>query len=339
MGKKAKQAQSLRIAVDAMGGDYAPQEVVKGAVEAAGEIDSEVVLVGQQSVVERELRQYHLDGAKLSTHPAGEVIAMDEDPIRAVRRKTDSSIVVGINLVKNGAASAFVSGGSTGAITAASLLMLGRKKNIARPALAITFESPCGPVLCLDVGANADCKPEHLVQFAQMGHIYMEKIFNIPSPRVGLLSSGEEETKGNKLVRSTFPLLAKSGLNFVGNIEGNDIPKGSVDVVVTDGFTGNVVIKLSEGLGEVFSSLISQSADGASIRGNAKGRILNHTPGALLLGVNGNVVKTHGRSDCSAIKQTILIAEQMVKQKVLDAIGELSSHHRQPETPADTRHH
>ncbi|MFA4835789.1 MAG: phosphate acyltransferase PlsX [Dehalococcoidia bacterium] len=320
--EKAKQIETvIRIAVDAMGGDWAPREVVKGAVEAAHEINAEIVLVGQQEIIEKELIHYNLDGIKLTIHQAEDTINMDDDPVRAIRRKPDSSIVVGMNLVKSGAATAFVSGGSTGAVTAAALLILGRKKHIERPALAITFESTNGPVLFLDVGANADCKPEHLVQFAQMGNVYMQKIFNIAEPRIGLLSNGEEAKKGHKLARSAYPLLEKTGLNFIGNIEGHGFLKGSADVVVTDGFTGNVVIKLCEGFGEVFADIIGQSSNGNTIRTKAKGRVLNHTPGALLLGVNGNVVKTHGSSDSTAINQTIHVAERMIKQKVLETIG------------------
>ena len=314
--------KKTRIVVDAMGGDYAPQEVVKGAVEASGYIeDIEIVLVGQSKAVESELADYTFDRAKISIHPSEETINMDEDPVRAIRRKKDSSIVVGLNLVKSGQAVAFVSGGSTGAVTAAALLILGRKKGISRPALAITFESPAGPILLLDVGANADCKPQHLVQFAQMGNIYMQKIFDVIHPRIGLLSSGEEEFKGNKLTRSTHQLLAKSGLNFVGNVEGQDLPKGGTDVVVTDGFTGNVVIKLGEGLGEVLAKLSSSAGNGNPFLMEAKRRVLNHTAGALLLGVNGNVIITHGASDAVAIKQTIIVAEHMVRQKVAEAIG------------------
>ena len=321
MGKRSKEPPSERIAVDAMGGDYAPQEVVKGAVEAAREFDIEVMLVGQKAALQRELSQYDLNGLKLSTHPAEEIVGMDEDPVRAIRSKPDSSIVVGMNLVKAGQASAFVSGGSTGAVTAAALLMLGRKKGISRPALAITFDAPEGSVLFMDVGANADCKPQHLLQFAQMGNIYMRKIYSIKQPRIGLLSSGEEATKGNKLTRSTYPLLAKSGLNFIGNVEGQDLTKGGADVVVTDGFTGNVVIKLGEGLGEVLARFSSQEGEGSPLLSEAKKRVLNHTAGALLLGVKGNVIITHGKSDSVAIRQTIGIAEQMVKQKVLETIG------------------
>lgn len=315
-------SKEIRIAVDAMGGDYAPHEIVKGAVEAAQGLDISIVLVGKSEAVQTELNRYDLKGARVSTYPAEDTIEMDEDPVRAIRQKQDSSIVVGMNLVKEKKVSAFVSGGSTGAITAAALLILGRKKGISRPALGVTFDSPEGSVLLMDVGANSDCKPHHLEQFAKMGNIYMKKIYDVKEPRIGLLSTGEEKTKGNKLARATYPVLEKSRLNFIGNVEGQDIPKGGADVVVTDGFTGNVVIKLSEGLGEVLSDLFKKTPDDEfSILGKAKGRILNHTPGALLLGVKGNVVITHGKSDASIIKQTVHIAERMVEQKVLEAIG------------------
>ena len=323
MGRKAKQIDTIRIAVDAMGGDYAPHEVVRGAVEAARERDIEVVLVGQQETVQKELSQCNLAGAKVGICQAEETVSMDEDPVRAIRQKQNSSITVGINLVKVGQASAFVSGGSTGAVAAAALLMLGRKKGISRPALGVVFDSPSGPVLLLDVGANADCKPKYLLQFAQMGSIYMSKIHSIASPRIGLLSNGEEETKGNKLARATHQLLAKSGLNFIGNVEGQELPKGSADVVVTDGFTGNVVIKLSEGLGQVFAELSKQAVDNNPHFGEAEKRILNYTAlgGALLLGVKGNVIITHGKSDAGAIKQAVRLAAQMVEQRVAEAIG------------------
>ncbi|MFO8101753.1 MAG: phosphate acyltransferase PlsX [Dehalococcoidia bacterium] len=321
MVKKPKEAKANRIVVDAMGGDYAPREVVKGAVEAARELGIEVILVGQEKAVNKELAKYDIDGVSISVYPATEVIGMDDDPLRAVRRKKDSSIVVGMNLIKEGNAAAFVSGGSTGAVTAGASLILGRKKHISRPALGITFESLGGPVLLLDVGANADCKPKHLVQFAEMGSIYMQKIYGIREPRVGLLSSGEEDFKGNELARSTYPLLAKDGLNFTGNVEGQDIPKGGMDIIVTDGFTGNVVIKLGEGLGEVLMTLFGNSGNGESLIKAAKMRVLNHTAGALLLGVNGNVIITHGKSDAEAIAHSVQLAEQMIEQGVTEAIG------------------
>jgi len=322
MGIAIKQTNPVKVVVDAMGGDYAPGEVVKGAVEAAQEFKNiEVVLVGPREAVQKELSQYETKGLKISLVPAEETIAMDEDPVRAIRRKPDSSIVVGINLVKKGEAAAFVSGGSTGAVAAAAFLILGRKKHISRPALGAMFESLKGPSMLLDVGANADCKPENLLQFAQMGSIYMQRIHGLAQPRVGLLSSGEESTKGNKVTRSAHELLAKSRLNFVGNVEGRDIPRGMADVIVTDGFTGNVVIKLAEGLGEMLGELFKKMNGGASLFKDK--RVLNHTAGAMLLGVDGNVIITHGKSDSSMIKHSIQLAGRMVDQGVTEAIGAL----------------
>ncbi len=320
MGIGSGETQLTKIAVDAMGGDYAPHEVIKGAVEASREFGNlEIVLVGPRETIEKELRQYPTDGLKITTISAEEVVAMDEDPVRAIRRKPNSSIVVGINLVKNREAQAFVSGGSTGAVAAASLLILGRQKRIARPALGAMFESPKGPAMLLDVGANADCKPQNLLQFAQMGSAYMHRIHGIENPRVGLLSSGEESTKGNKLTRTAHLLLAKSSLNFIGNVEGRDIPVGAADVVVTDGFTGNVVIKLAEGLAAMLSEFLKNSHSGSSLLKDK--RLLNHTAGAMLLGVDGNVIITHGKSDSAMIKYSIQLAGRMIEQKVTEAIA------------------
>jgi len=321
MSKQSGLTKANRIVVDAMGGDYAPREVVKGAVESSTKFGIEVILVGQPEAIQGELSRYTYDSTRLRVHPAEETIGMDEDPIRAIRRKKNSSIVVGMNLVKEGEAAAFVSGGSTGAVTAGASLLLGRKKHISRPALGVTFDSLNGPVMLLDVGANADCKPHHLVQFAEMGNIYMGKIFNIANPRIGLLSTGEEDFKGNKLTSSTHALLAKADINFVGNVEGQDIPKGGADIIVTDGFTGNVVIKLAEGMGEVLMRLAGGSKNGHSVIEAAKTRVLNHTAGALLLGVNGNVIITHGKSNADAITYSIYLAEQMIEQGVTEAIG------------------
>lgn len=313
----------IKIVVDAMGGDYAPGEIVLGAIEAARERNIEVVLVGQREAVEKKLSECDIGGIRISTCWAEESVTMGEDPVQAFRSKPNSSIAVGINLIKSGQASAFVSAGSTGAVAITALLTLGKKKGISRPALGIVISSFSGPVMFLDVGANPDCKPQHLVQFAEMGSIYMKKIFNIFEPRIGLLSNGEEETKGNKLVRAAHQLLARSGLNFLGNVEGQDIPKGKVNVVVTDGFTGNVVIKLSKGLGEMFAGLSKQAVGDNPIFREAEKRILNYTSlgGAFLLGVKGNIIITHGKSDASAVKKAIRLAEQMVEQRVAEIIG------------------
>lgn len=314
----------IRIVVDAMGGDYAPRETVRGAVEGAREGNIEVVLAGRRKELEKELSDCDLDGAIISTCWAEETVDANEDPVRAVRRKPNSSIAAGMKLVKSGHVSAFVSAGSTGAVATTALLTLGKRKGILRPALAIVISSPSGPVMFLDVGANSDCKPQHLVQFAEMGSIYMKRIFAIFAPRIGLLSNGEEAIKGNKLARATYQLLAKSGLNFLGNVEGQDLPKGKADVVVTDGFTGNIVVKLSRGLGEIFADLSNEAVDNNPIFRQAKMRILNYNAlgGALLLGVEGNVIITHGKSDAGAIKQSILLAKRMVEQGLAESIGD-----------------
>ncbi len=319
----------MKIALDAMGGENAPQEVVRGAIAAAREQDVEVVLVGQRKVIEAELAKH---GCQLPIVDASEVIGSGEIPTEAARHKKDSSIVVGINLVKQGEASAFVSAGSTGAVMAAATLILKRIKGIERPALGSLIVFPWHSLMLLDVGANPDCKPTQLVQFAQMGSVYMEKIFGVKQPKVGLLSNGEEDMKGNLLVRETHKLLKDSGLNFVGNVEGNDIPRNTVDVMVTDGFTGNVVLKTGEGIGEmVVQSLrdaIMQKPHlkllGFLLKRTLRGaiQVLDYAEhgGAPLLGVNGTVIIAHGRCDAKAIKSAIFIAKRAVDQGVVEAI-------------------
>lgn len=312
-----------------MGGEHAPREVVRGAVAAAQEQGVEVVLVGQRSAIAPELEKHQLD---LAIVEASEVVESEDHPIEAVRQKQDSSIVVGINLLKRGEASAFVSAGNTGAVMAAATLTLGRIEGVERPALGFLFVLPWHSVLLIDVGANADCKPSQLVQFAQMGSVYMERIFGLTRPRIGLLSNGGEESKGNLLVRETHQLLKDTSLNFVGNVEGNDIPGSIADVIVTDGFTGNVVLKTGEGIGEmVFQSLRQAVTRRPYIR--VISFLLRRTlrsaihaldyaehGGVPLLGVNGNVVMAHGRSDANAIKNAIFAAKQAEEQGVVEAM-------------------
>lgn len=316
----------MTIALDAMGGDYAPLEVVKGAVAAAREYGVEIALVGKRSALEAELVKYN-PRSGLTIVDAAEVIGMSDPPAIAIRQKKDSSLMVAMNLVKRGEASAFVSAGNSGAVMAAALLVLGREEGIERPAISVAFQAPSGPVLFLDVGANPDCKPSFLVQFAHMGSAYMQRAFNIAHPRVGLLSNGEEETKGNQLVREAHHLLKQSNLNFVGNVEGKDVSKGVADVVVTDGFTGNVITKVTEGVGEMLADLLKQALMSrlhlkvvafllkAPIRSVVE-RVVDYTEygGAILLGVRGDVIIAHGRSDARAIKSSIRLAKQTVDQ-------------------------
>jgi glycerol-3-phosphate acyltransferase PlsX len=316
----------MRIALDAMGGEHAPGEVVQGAVAAARELDVEVVLVGKRSIIAEELETHRAD---LAIVDASEVVELDEHPIHAVREKQDSSIVVGINLLKSGDASAFVSAGNTGAVMAAATFTLKRIEGVERPALGFIFVLPWHSVLLIDIGANPDCKPSQLVQFAQMGSVYMEKVFGMANPRVGLLSNGEEEAKGNLLVRETHELLKETSLNFMGNVEGNDIQRSIADVIVTDGFTGNVVVKTGEGIQEMVLQSVRQALSRLPLfRIIAEGTLrrviqaLDYTEhgGAPLLGINGNVIIAHGHSEAKAIKSAVFMAKRVAEHEVVDAI-------------------
>jgi glycerol-3-phosphate acyltransferase PlsX len=324
----------MKIVVDAMGGDHAPKVVVEGAVDAAREYGLDLVLVGRQADVEAELAKWDSEGYPLSLVHASEVIEMDEHPAAAVRAKKDSSMVVGMDLLKRGEAHAFVSAGNSGGVLAASLFRLGRVRGIRRPALSTVFPSqtPQGFCFILDIGANADCKPEYLLQFAMMGAAYAERVLGVPNPRVALLSNGEEEGKGNQLVQETTPLLKHSGLNFVGNAEGKDIPWGLADVVVADGFTGNVAIKLAEGVSRMLLDILKTelmsrnlSKVGAALAKPAFDAVQQRLDwreygGGPLLGVDGVVIVAHGRSDAYAVKNAIRLAAHAVENGVLEAI-------------------
>jgi glycerol-3-phosphate acyltransferase PlsX len=315
-----------------MGGDHAPEEIVKGAIAAAhGNREIQLVLVGQERVVRQEIDKHNSAGSVLGLVNAEQVIEMGERPVTAVKEKKDSSIVVGIEMLRRGEVAGFVSAGNTGAVMTAATLMLGRIRGIHRPALGAVFPFPTGPLLCLDLGANADCKATALVHFAKMGSIYMERIFGIQAPRVGLLSSGEEDTKGSQMVQKAHKMLRKSKqVNFMGNVEGRDINSGRADVIVTDGFTGNVLLKLGEGLGEMLIGALRKAvAENPNLKDAAE--LLEPTfqsvigtldyrqyGGALLFGVNGNVIVAHGRSDADAIKSAIVTARREV---MLDVAG------------------
>lgn len=326
----------MRIVVDAMGGDFAPREIVKGAVEAAREYAIDVVLVGPEEVIGQELAKAKGTlPSGISVVNATETIAMDEHPAQAIRKKKDSSLVVGVRLVKAGQGNAFVSAGNTGAAMAAALLGYGRIKGIDRPAIASVMPTVRGISLVLDVGANADCKPKNLLQFAVMGQIFANKILGISHPKVGLLNIGEEETKGNELVLEAYQLLkTQQGLNFIGNLEGRDIAAGKADVVVCDGFVGNVVLKFAEGLAKGLMGMIKEAAT-SSIMGTLGGALLKPALGELkkkvdyteyggapLLGLNGICIISHGSSNAHAIKNAIRVAKECVENRVVDAIRE-----------------
>jgi glycerol-3-phosphate acyltransferase PlsX len=339
----------MKIVVDAMGGDHAPALVVAGAVQAARDLGIEIVLVGQQDVVQAEVSKHEATGLPVTIHHASQVIEMDEHPAAAVKAKKDSSMVVGMDLVKQHEADAFFTAGNSGGALAAALFRLGRIRGILRPSLSTIFPSltPSGFCFLLDIGANADCKPEYLLQFAIMGSIYAERVLGVTNPRVAIVSNGEEEGKGNQLVQDTVPLLRASKLNFVGNAEGKDIPWGIADVVVTDGFTGNVIVKLAEGVSKLILDILRQELTsrpitklGALLAKPAFGSLRRRLDyreygGAPLLGVDGVVIVGHGRSDAKAIRNGIRVAAQAVENGILEAIKRgLAGYEAPLETPS-----
>ncbi|HID94510.1 MAG TPA: phosphate acyltransferase PlsX [Candidatus Latescibacteria bacterium] len=325
----------MRIAVDAMGGDNAPHTLVEGALQAlrdsSGEL--EVLLVGDRDLLEAELvRSHRMDG--LSIVHASEMVGMGEAPTVVLRRKRNSSIAVATDLQKRGEADAFISAGNTGAVVASTLITLGRLEGVTRPAIISPFPSKKGICTVLDTGANVECKPENLLQFGIMGSLYVSHIFGVGEPKVGLLSIGEESSKGSDLTQEAYRLLSDSGLNFIGNIEGRDILKGTADVVVCDGFVGNVILKFTESIFETISSSIN-----AKVKMNPFGRVgtyllksafdklreeFNYEEygGAPLLGVDGVTVICHGNSSAKAVKNAIKVAERLVRERVNDRIKE-----------------
>lgn len=310
----------IRVAVDAMGGDNAPAEIVKGAVDAvAMRSDIKVLLVGQEDVVREELDKYSWPKEQIEVINADEVIETAEPPVLAIRKKKNSSIVVGMNMVKHMEADAFVSAGSSGAILVGGQVIVGRIKGVERPPLAPLIPTEKGVSLLIDCGANVDARPSHLLQFAQMGSVYMEHVVGIKNPRVAIVNIGAEEEKGNALVKETFPLLKEcTGINFVGSIEAREIPHGEADVIVCEAFVGNVILKLYEGLSATLISAIKQgmmsttkSKLGAALALPALKKTLKSFDasvygGAPLLGLNGLVVKTHGSAKAIEVKNSII---------------------------------
>lgn len=308
-----------RVAVDAMGGDNAPKEVVKGAVDAvSGREDIHVFLIGQEDAVKEELAQYTYPADRIEVIHAPEVIEMAEPPVMAIRKKKQSSMVVGMNMVKQKEADAFVSAGSSGAVLVGGQVIVGRIKGIERPPLAPLIPTEKGVSLLIDCGANVDARASHLVQFAKMGSIYMESVVGIKNPRVAIVNIGAEEEKGNALVKETFPLLKEcKDINFVGSIEAREIPHGEADVIVCEAFTGNVILKLYEGLSSTLIGVIKKglmstlkSKIGAALALPALKKTLkafdaSQYGGAPLLGLNGLVVKTHGSSKAKEITNSI----------------------------------
>ncbi len=322
----------MRVAVDAMGGDHAPREIVAGAVQAARELGIEVLLVGPTSRLEEELRALDAGGLALHIEEAPEVIEMAEAPAMALRRKRRASVVVAVELVRRGVADAMVSAGNTGAAMASALLTLGRIEGIDRPAIAAVLPTLRGRAIMLDVGANVDCRPKHLMQFAVMGSVYASRVLGIASPRVAVLSNGVEETKGNELVIRAGELIRQTGLHFTGNVEGREFFDGVADVVVCDGFVGNVVLKFGEGLAlSIFDLLREELSRGVLVRLGvalarprlrALARRMDHTEygGAPLLGVDGICIISHGSAKAKAIRNAVALAAESVRARMVDSI-------------------
>ena len=322
----------MKIAVDAMGGDYAPLEIVFGAVRAAKKYDCEIVLVGDEPAI-RKVLEHEPEWEKLgiSIVHASQVIGMDEHPADAVRTKKDASVVVATRLVKEGKCDAVLSAGSTGAAVTAAQLILRRIKGIGRPTIATPMPTPKGVTLLLDSGANVDSKPVHLVQSGLMGSLYAQYVFGVKEPRVGLLNIGEEETKGNEQAKATYQLLKNMHtIRFAGNAEGRDVPKGNFDVVICDGFVGNVVLKFAEGLAKTILKLIKEAVKNGGLLAKLGALLLMPTlkklgkrldvteyGGAPLLGVNGCVIISHGSSNAKSICSAIGVAVDYVKGDVL----------------------
>jgi glycerol-3-phosphate acyltransferase PlsX len=335
----------MKIAVDAMGGDYGPAPNIEGVLQAAAELGIEVVLVGDESRITEHLQRLGASDQRVTVRHAPQTVDMHESPSQVARRKRDSSIWVATELVKNGEASAVVSAGNTGASMVAAFFILGVIKGVERPAIATLLPTLTGTAVMLDVGANVDCTAEHLHQFGLMGNEYGKHLFGKPNPRIGLLSIGEEDTKGNEVTKEAFKLLKASPINFVGNVEGRDVYSGGADVIVCDGFIGNVALKISEGIAETIKKLLMKE-----IAGSFLGRLsylflagpllrlrrrMDYAEfgGAALLGVNGIVIICHGRSSAKAIKNAIRkakgLAESALNELIQRDIAESLAQHEQ----------
>jgi glycerol-3-phosphate acyltransferase PlsX len=332
----------MKIILDAMGGDNAPEATIKGAVKAIKEIDSEIILVGNEEIINKKVKElYNKENIgqisdKISIHNTTEEITMEDIPTQAIKHKKDSSMVVGFRLLKEGEGDVFVSAGNSGALLTGATLLVGRIKGVDRPAMAPMLPSYKKGVMLVDAGANTNCKPINLLQFAQMANVYLKKIYNIEKPAIGLLNIGTEETKGNDLVKESYKLLKQEadehGINFVGNIEGRDAFTGKIDAVITDGFTGNVFLKTTEGLGKLVKRTLTESLKKnlwsticaapslPAIKRFSKTMDYKEYGGALFLGVQKPVVKAHGSSDEKLFYYTIKQAENFAKSGTVDII-------------------
>jgi glycerol-3-phosphate acyltransferase PlsX len=326
----------MSIAVDAMGGDFGPEVIVEGAVAASKEKNLEIILVGQEEIIQRELNRRHAKDLPIKIKQASQVVEMDESPADAIRKKKDSTIKVALELVKDRTVSAIVSAGNSGATLAAATIILGRIQGV-RPAIATVMPTLKDPVVLIDVGANVDCKPHHLCQFGIMGSVFSKNILSNENPSVGLLSIGEEDYKGNIQVKKAYELLDKSGLNFIGNVEGRDVFKGNVNVIVCDGFVGNICLKLSEGLAESIIQMLKREIEGdvsaklgyifsrSAFKRFGKRIDYSEYGGAPLLGINGIVIISHGKSTPKAVKNAIIMANEFKLSNFIKQLDEALS--------------
>ena len=322
----------MRIVVDAMGGDHAPEVVLEGVQAYLQDGAADIVLVGQEDKVNPLMDKYPFPPGRVQFRHASQVIEMDEHPAEAVKAKKDSSMVVGMEMIRSGEANGFMSAGNSGGVLAAALFHLGRIPGIKRPALSTIFPTAKGLSFILDIGANTDCKAVYFQQFGLMGSIYAERVLGIHDPKIAILSNGEEPGKGSMLVQEAFELLKDSGLNFIGNVEGKDVPAGMADVVVTDGFTGNVLIKSAEGVAALILEVLGDEIRSRKVAMlgallakpafRAVKRRLDYAEygGAPLLGVRGVAIIAHGRSNAKAICNAIRVAERAVENKVIEHI-------------------
>ena len=322
-----------KIAIDVMGGDYAPDEIIKGCVLATKDIDSTLVLIGKEEIIKEKLSAYTYDAHKIEIVHADEVIEMGEPPVMAIRKKKNASMVVGLKLVKEQQVDGMISAGSTGALLTGATLIVGRIKGVDRPAMAPFIPTQTGASLLIDCGANVDAKPQYLEQFARMGTVYVEECMQIKNPKVGLVNIGTEEEKGNQLTKEAYELLSQSkGINFYGNVEARDIPQGLVDVLVCDGFTGNIILKFMEGFGKWLLGMLKveflknlKTKIAALLMKQGIGSIkakfdVATKGGAPFLGVNGLVVKTHGNSKSQEIYSTVIQTEGFIKDQLVDKL-------------------
>ncbi len=322
------------LAIDGMGGDHAPKSTVKGAIDAVNEYGVTVLITGDQEILSKELSQYEYDKDKIEIIHCSEKIENEDPPVKAIRRKKNSSMVVALNLVKEGRAEAVISAGNTGALLAGGLFILGRIKGVDRPALAPVFPHANGASVLIDGGANTECKGKNLLQFGIMGSLYSEHILGVKYPKVSLVNVGAEKGKGNELTKEAYGLLEKSSLNFTGNLEARDLPRGNTDVIVCDGFTGNIILKLAEGvfmtvfdlLKEKFTkSFLTKIAAGIikpELRQIKKDYDYTEHGGAPFLGVQGVLIKAHGSSDGKAIKNALRQGKRFAENKIVDKIQE-----------------